>query len=160
MNQYMFENMMKEVQSVVRKYVSIHDTETPKKERIKKELNIPFEIFWDLYGKKLWNIPATRKKRSSLSNEDRKEVIDFIPSYKKTVIKEDVWNQYQPYPLTFLNGERWKNDISGNGIDYSDIKTFHEYMKNGQNELLVEKLWKEKYVEVKKIWKESEYYGK
>lgn len=71
-----------------------------------KEAKIDFEIFWDLYDKKVGDKSKCEKKWYSLSDAERQKIIDTVPAFKKSI--KDI--QYLPYPETYLNQKRW-NDI-------------------------------------------------
>lgn len=72
-----------------------------------KEINIiDFDVFWNLYDHKI-----ARKKCltiwKKLTNEDKQKIIDTLPSFLKTVKSKE----FQPYPSTYLNNERWNDEI-------------------------------------------------
>lgn len=71
-----------------------------------KELNIPFDAFWNLYDKKTDRVPC-EKKWKALSDDERKAAMEFIPKYKQaTPIK-----QYRKNPQTFLYNRGWLDEI-------------------------------------------------
>lgn len=69
-------------------------------------INIPFETFWNLYGKKQDRIKCEGKWKR-LSNKDRKACIDAIPAYVKST--PDI--QYRKNPATYLNNKSWENEV-------------------------------------------------
>ena len=77
------------------------------KPNLTEEINIKFDIFRDLYNKKVWDKNRCEKKWNSLKNEERENIIDFIPRFTKTISDK----QFQPYPETFLNQRRWENEL-------------------------------------------------
>ena len=72
-----------------------------------KDINIGFETFWDLYGKKVGDKLKCKKKWDSLKNEERETAIKTIPDF----IRQFSDKQYQPFPETSLNQKRWNDEI-------------------------------------------------
>lgn len=66
---------------------------------------IPFDVFWDLYGKKI-NSKDSKLKWDKLSLADQEKIIDTLPNFKKG---KDY--QYLPNPTTYLNQQRWNDEI-------------------------------------------------
>lgn len=77
------------------------------KDKDKEKENIPFEVFWNLYNKKLGSKDDCEKKWKKLKDKERQSIIDILPEYKRQ-FKD---RQFQPYPATFLNQRRWENEI-------------------------------------------------
>lgn len=75
----------------------------------KKELNIPFDSFWDLYEKKVGDREKIIKKWEGLSDQDRKLIMDYIPKYK--ISQPD--KKYRKDPQTFLNNKSWNDELIG-----------------------------------------------
>jgi len=75
----------------------------------KKELNIPFDSFWDLYEKKVGERDKIIKKWDGLSDEDRVLIMAYIPKYK--ISQPD--KKYRKDPQTFLNNKSWHDEIIG-----------------------------------------------
>lgn len=86
----------------------IEEEEENKEE--KKEINISFESFWDLYDKKVGSRKKCEKKWAKLTDEERNKVIDTLPMFKKGIREK----QYQPNPETYFNQERWNDEIELN----------------------------------------------
>lgn len=76
----------------------VNDNEKPK---------IDFEIFWNLYNKKLGSKDNCNKKWDKLSLEIQQKIINILPDYHKSITDKT----YQPYPETWLNQKRWENEI-------------------------------------------------
>ncbi|MFC4212148.1 hypothetical protein ACFOWA_13190 [Pedobacter lithocola] len=78
----------------------------------KKETKIDFAIFWNLYPTKISKKKA-KEKWDSLKQVDQTKIIEILPAYA-------VWKQFpgwnHPNPTTFLNQERWDDDISQNTL--------------------------------------------
>lgn len=81
-----------------------------------KEINIPFETFWELYGKKEGRMKSEAKWKS-LTDKDRQQIIDFIPAYKEKT--PDV--KYRKNPMTFFNARTWEDEIYTTGIKPLDV---------------------------------------
>ena len=82
-------------------------TEPPKAD---KPLNVPFDDFWNLYGKKVGRKKSeTRWKR--LSNKDRTAIMEHLPNYIRNT--PDV--QYRKNPETYLNSESWNDELPNIG---------------------------------------------
>lgn len=80
------------------------------KEQVKQEeqIIIEFDVFWNLYNKKLGNKDLCEKKWNNLKNDDRKKIIDTLPTFINSIKDK----QYQPYPETYLNNKRWNDEIT------------------------------------------------
>lgn len=68
-------------------------------------IKIDFSIFWDLYGKKI-NSKDSKKKWDKLSLSEQQKIIDTLPNFKKG---KDY--QYLPNPTTYLNQQRWNDEL-------------------------------------------------
>jgi hypothetical protein len=85
-------------------------------------INIDFNSFWDLYDKKVGAKNKCEKKWNKLKFEVQKNIIDILPNWKSQFTDK----QFQPFPETFLNQERWNDEITKktetNGKTISDIE--------------------------------------
>jgi hypothetical protein len=88
--------------------IAIKENESKVKEKKEK---IEFDVFWNLYSKKVGSKDNCTKKWNKLDFETQKTIIEFIPKFLKTIKDK----QFQPFPETFLNQNRWNNEID----DYS-----------------------------------------
>ena len=70
--------------------------------------NINFELFWNLYDKKVGKKKA-EPKWNKLTKEVQQEIIDYIPKY----IESQPDKKYRKDPQTFLNNESWNDEIIG-----------------------------------------------
>lgn len=77
------------------------------KEEEKREINFEFDVFWNLYDKKVGDKDKILKKWLALSNTDRETIVKYIPGYIKS--KPD--KQYRKDPSTFLNNKSWNDEI-------------------------------------------------
>jgi len=67
---------------------------------------IEFDIFWDLYDKKIKK-RKVKPKWDKLTKEVQQEIIEYIPKY----IESQPDKQYRLHPETFLNNESWNDEI-------------------------------------------------
>src|ERR1700749_798015 len=75
-----------------------------------KEINIDFEIFWDLYDKKVRDKGKLKKKWISLKDSDREKAIEHIPKY----IEAQPDKKYRKDPATYLNNKSFNDEIITN----------------------------------------------
>lgn len=80
------------------------EDETGKKGKEGKECMYSFSDFWDLYDKKKER-KKCEPKWNSISEKDKKKIMEFIPIYK-----ESNSEKYLKYPYSFLNSEIWNDD--------------------------------------------------
>ena len=80
-----------------------------------KELNIPFDEFYQLYDKKIDRHKADSKWKL-LTDKEREKIIEILPDY----VQANPDKKYRKNPTTFLNGRCWEDEIiKGRGIiDY------------------------------------------
>lgn len=90
-------------------------------EDVNNNINVPFETFWNLYDKKVGSKKNCEKKWNKLTNEVRQKIIDTIPKFKASI--KDM--QFQPFPETYLNQERWNDEIVA--IEVKKIKPQFQY---------------------------------
>lgn len=69
-------------------------------------IKIDFEVFWNLYNKKIER-KHTQKKWDSLSVKAQEKIIDILPRY--IIANHDL--KYRKNPMTFLNRECWNDEI-------------------------------------------------
>lgn len=72
----------------------------------RNEINIGFEIFWNLYAKKVDRIKC-EDKWHGLTDEERQFCIDKIPEY----IKSTPDKKYRKDPIRYLSNKAWQNEI-------------------------------------------------
>ena len=78
-----------------------------KKMTKEKEVNISFDVFWNLYEKRVGDKTKLEKKWLTLTDQDRQQIIDYIPKYKQSQPDK----QYRKNPETFLNNKSWNDEI-------------------------------------------------
>lgn len=85
------------------------------------DINISFDVFWNLYNKKI-NSKDCENKWKKLTNVERQKIIDTLPNFLNS-IKDKT---FQPHPLTYLNQKRWNDEVN------NTIKKDYElYTPNG-----------------------------
>lgn len=72
-----------------------------------EEVKIDFEIFWNLYNKKVGSKNNCKLKWDRLIKIEQEKIIEILPEYKTQF--KDI--QFQPHPETFINQRRWENEI-------------------------------------------------
>jgi len=96
-----------------------------------KEINISFDIFWDLYDKKVGDKEKLKKKWASLQDKDRSQIIDYIPKYK--MIQPE--KKFRKDPQTFFNNSSWNDELIGVDVPKTQIyknNDFEAYKKRQQ----------------------------
>ena len=73
----------------------------------KNDKNIIFVDFWELYDKKVGSKKRCEKKWNTLDWQTQTHIISFLPEW----LKQFPDKQFQPFPETFLNQERWQDDL-------------------------------------------------
>lgn len=76
----------------------------------KIKLNISFDSFWNLYGKKV-SKPKTEPLWNNLTDKERTLVIDYIPKYKNAQPNKS----FRKNPDVFLRNRAWEDEIISNG---------------------------------------------
>jgi hypothetical protein len=92
---------------------SNNNSNTIKESKV-KEINITFETFWNLYNKKVGAKSKCENKWNKLKDEERQKIIDTLPKFKASI--KDI--QFQPFPETYLNQERWNDEIKVVKLEY------------------------------------------
>ena len=70
------------------------------------QLNIPFDIFWNLYDKKIEK-DKCESKWNKLTDKERENIINYLPKYKLSTPDK----QYRKNPETFFNNKTWNDEI-------------------------------------------------
>jgi len=69
---------------------------------------ILFECFWNLYDKKEGAKKRCEIKWNKLPLEIQQKIIETLPAFKAKIREK----QFQPFPETYLNQERWNDDLT------------------------------------------------
>ena len=107
----------------------------PTKIEILDNAEIKFEQFWNLYPKK-------EKKKDTLkwfkSHKPNQELFDKILDGLEKQKKSRQWSnkQYIPLPSSWLNGERWEDELTKEEFEYQKkgkTSAMDEVLKESQN---------------------------
>ena len=96
-----------------------------------KEINISFDIFCDLYDKKVGDKEKLKKKWESMQDLERQLIIDYIPRYK--INQPD--KKFRKDPQTFFNNKSWNDELIGSNLPKQQIyknNDFEAYKKRQQ----------------------------
>lgn len=86
------------------------------------ETGIPFQIFWDLYDKKVGVRNKIEKKWINLTEDIQMKILKHVEQYKEAQPDK----QYRKNPETYLNRKSWNDEIirrNGNGTSKSIFET-------------------------------------
>ena len=97
----------KQSESTTQSIDSINKPITINKETINKEQE--FDLFWDLYDKKVGEKSKIKKKYDKLSKETKDLIIKYIPKYKLSCPDK----KFRKNPSTFLNNKSWNDELIG-----------------------------------------------
>lgn len=92
---------------------TLQSTKLPSTNILNKDTNekTEFDLFWDMYDKKVGDKDKLRKKFNKLPKESREKIFSTLPNYLKST--ED--KQYRKNPSTYLNNSSWNDEIIFNG---------------------------------------------
>ena len=102
-----------------------------KKEKGKEretKLNIEFDVFWNLYDKKVGSKEKLKGKWEKLKDDERQKIIETLPN-SLNGIKD---KQFQPHPETNLNNKRWEDEFT-----VQVKKPYTLYSPLGSNEFML-----------------------
>lgn len=72
-----------------------------------------FELFWSQYPRKTAKKDA-RRAWEKLKPEQRVAAMEALPNHVEVWADRDLI--YVPYPATWLNGERWEDELAPRGM--------------------------------------------
>jgi len=93
-----------------------------------------FEIFWNLYDKKVGDKIKLEKKWHSLKPGERTAAMLHIPKYKLSQPDK----KYRKNPQTYLNNKSWNDEIIENGTHIQTANTDHSNAKQGTSKARIE----------------------
>ncbi len=85
-----------------------------------EETKVEFESFWNLYNKKVGKKIKIEQKWNRLPSETQKKIMETLPSFLGRISDK----QFQPHPETYLNNERWNDEITGLNAGGKKMVTF------------------------------------
>lgn len=86
-----------------------------------EQTNIEFSVFWELYSKKVGSKSKCENKWNKLTDIERQKIIDTLPVFLSNIKDK----KFQPYPLTYLNNERWNDEIEVKKDNKSQVFVSH-----------------------------------
>ena len=103
-----------------------------RKEKESKDENkdIQFDVFWNLYDKKVSKEKSVAKW-NKLSYDDKVKIIQTLPAFIAKIKDK----QYQPHPDTYLNNRRWEDEETpkipyiNDGINHHDKNRYQSYVE-------------------------------
>jgi len=93
--------------NVVINWLNVDKSTQSKVEKSKVEESISFDEFWNLYNKKVGNKKKCKNKWDKLKYDKQKTIIQTLPEW----LTQFSDKQFQPHPETYLNNERWNDEI-------------------------------------------------
>ena len=120
---------LKAFESLRNALLNMNRIEYEEEDELKDELkvNIVFDIFWNLYDKKVGDKNACEKKWNKLKDEERQKIIDTLPEFLAYYTDK----QFQPFPTTYLNQRRWNDEqYQAWDVKKEDQSDFSEYDQN------------------------------
>lgn len=87
-------------------YESVRNAPKVKKSKVKENNTDDFEIFWNAYDKKI-DSSKCKEKWAKLEASDRLTILATVEKY----VKAHPEIKFRKNPLTYLNGQCWKDDI-------------------------------------------------
>lgn len=72
-----------------------------------KELNVPFEDFWNAYEKKVGLKNKVEAAWRKLTNKEREAAMAYIPKYKEAQPEK----MYRKDPIGFIHSKKWEDEI-------------------------------------------------
>ena len=101
------------------------DKDKEKEKKVeKKQINIEFGNFWECYDKKNGNKLKLEKKWNSLSDQDRQNIMEYLPEYKISTPDKT----YRKDPGTFLNNRSWNDEIISRHKTFGIIEKEQNYL--------------------------------
>ena len=75
-----------------------------------------FDAFWSVYPRKISKGHARLAFRNKASYSDPASIVNGAQAYARFVEEMQIPQQYIPHPTTWLNGERWEDDLTAEKI--------------------------------------------
>lgn len=93
-----------------------------------------FEVFWDLYAKKV-GLEKCRLKWRRLSGKARRQIMEHVPSYVEVTPEHQgsTWTPGRMNPLTYLNGAYWLDEALPTNGAAAALLTHAEAVKELDN---------------------------
>jgi len=88
-----------------------------------------FDRFWDAYGKKVDKGHARKAWKRAVKKTSPETIIAAAEEYRAWVDRNETEQRYVAYPATWLNGERWNDEM----VDHREL-TVSEQLKLREKE--------------------------
>jgi len=106
------DNLSPEVVSNITKLDIASNTKTSSHDKLAHPNNTPmFQAFWHAYPRRIGKGAARTAFKRALSFASSDDIIQGAIHYSKHCEEMGTENQYIPHPSTWLNGERWDDDL-------------------------------------------------
>jgi len=83
--------------------------------RLVASANVGFDDFWIAYPRKVAKGAARRAFTQALKLASAEEIIAGAQTFAQHVRSEQTEPKYIPHPATWLNGERWDDELESTG---------------------------------------------
>jgi hypothetical protein len=81
-------------------------------------LDTPFFLaFWQAYPRRIGKGDARTAFKKASMNADPNMIVQAAINYASFVAEQDVDQKFVPHPATWLNGERWEDDLEAEKIE-------------------------------------------
>ncbi len=81
---------------------------------------LAFDEFWNLYPKKV-NRKRSEQKWKTLDFEAQQKILEVLPKQNASAVWMKEGGQFIPHPTTYLNGERWNDQVEVPKANYIKI---------------------------------------
>lgn len=88
-------------------HLTSHMENENENENIDNNINIVFDIFWNLYNKKVGDKNKCTAKWKKLKDQEREKIIQTLPVFLSKIKDK----QFIPFPETYLNQKRWNDEM-------------------------------------------------
>lgn len=95
----------------ITKELNTYDIKENKQRKDESEIMALFESFWKVYPKKVAKKKAKQSWKSVCKNKETYNAIMKALTTQIVIHKWDKNNRYCPHPATWLNQERWNDDV-------------------------------------------------
>ena len=89
-----------------------------------------FEIFWDKYPRKVAKKKAHQIWKTKKLDKIYKNIVNGLESYLNSEAWKKDGGAFIPHPTTFLNQERWDDEVQVKVLTSEDIKELNEKKQN------------------------------
>jgi len=116
---YQISEKQTDTQTIQQRYTNRYKDKESKE--VKNIYDHQFLEFWDVYPRKISKKKASDKYSKILAKTDHQLIMDSLNAHLKS------WNgtaaEFIPHPTTWLNGERWNDEVEEKRPAYKKTKT-------------------------------------